>query len=221
MISARDEAKLQAVAGEYAQDQQVMIAPLDVTDHASISAAHADLLRVWGGVDLVLVVAGSYNAMRAATFDLALARGLVELNLMGVLNCLDVVLPNLLQQGTGGIALVASVAGYRGLPKALVYGPSKAAVINLAESLYCDLHPQGFGVYLINPGFVDTRLTAANDFPMPGLMRADDAAAVMMAGIARGDFHIHFPRRFTNWLRLARLLPYRCYFWLVRHITGL
>jgi short-subunit dehydrogenase len=159
--------------------------------------------------------------MRADTFDLAAANHLVDINLRGVLNCLDAVLPILLRQGAGGIGIVSSSAGYSGLPRALIYGPTKAALINLCESLYLDLRPRGIGVYLINPGFVDTPLTAANDFPMPGLMSPQDAATTLLAGVQAGKFHIHFPRRFTNWLRLARLLPYSWYFPLVHRVTGL
>jgi short-subunit dehydrogenase len=118
------------------------------------------------------------------------------------------------------VAIVASVAGYVGLPKALVYGPSKAALINLAESLYGDLHPLGLGVYLVNPGFVDTPLTRKNEFRMPALIGADEAARATLDGIAAGRFEIHYPARFTRWVKLARLLPYRLQFWLVRKATG-
>ncbi|PWF44325.1 SDR family NAD(P)-dependent oxidoreductase [Massilia glaciei] len=194
---------------------------LDVTDPGSVARACKTLVAAWGGIDLVLVVAGGYNEMRADSFDLAQANKMLDLNLRGVFNCLDAVLPQLLKQGAGGIGIVASVAGFGGLPKALVYGPTKAALINLSESLYLDLHPRGIGVYQINPGFVDTPLTAKNDFHMPALMSAEDAGAAMIDGIERGQFHIHFPKRFTNSMRLARLLPYPLYFWLIRKVTGL
>lgn len=217
-LSARDRQAMQAIANHHSN---ALVVPLDVTEHASVIAAR-DLIAVdWKGIDLVLVVAGGYNEMRADNFDLAAANRLIDLNLRGVFNCLDAVLPVLLRQGAGGIGIVASVAGYSGLPKALVYGPTKAALINLCESLYFDLHPRGIGVYLINPGFVATPLTANNDFKMPALMTAPAAAAQLVAGIEKGDFHIHFPKRFTNWLRLARLLPYRWYFFLIRKVTGL
>jgi NAD(P)-dependent dehydrogenase (short-subunit alcohol dehydrogenase family) len=159
--------------------------------------------------------------MRADAIDLAAANAMIDLNLRGAFNCLDAVLPLLIRQGSGGIGLVASVAGFGGLPKALVYGPTKAALINLAESLYLDLRPRGIAVYQINPGFVDTPLTAGNDFKMPALMTAADAADALVDGLERGDFHIHFPKRFTTGLRLARLLPYRLYFWLIHKVTGL
>jgi short-subunit dehydrogenase len=107
------------------------------------------------------------------------------------------------------------------LPKALVYGPTKAALINLCESLYFDLNRRGNAVYLINPGFVKTPATANNDFTMPALISAEEAAHEILTGMEQGQFHIHFPKRFTNWLRFARLLPYRWYFYLIHKVTGL
>lgn len=217
-FSARSADKLLATS---AGTPRALAVPLDVTDRASVASACARIEAQWGGIDLVLVVAGGYNEMRADRIDLAAANAMIDLNLRGAFNCLDVVLPLLLRQGSGGIGIVASVAGYGGLPKALVYGPTKAALINLSESLYLDLRPRGIAVYQINPGFVDTPLTAHNDFKMPALMTAQDAALEMVKGIERGQFHIHFPRRFTNSMRLARLLPYRLYFWLIHKVTGL
>ncbi len=223
-LSARSLETLTSVADRH---PNALVAALDIVDHATVIAARDLILQQWQGIDLVLVVAGGYNEMRADSFDLAAANRLIDLNLRGVLNCLDAALPTLLEQGSGdsggsgGIGIVASVAGYSGLPKALIYGPTKAALINLCESLYLDLRPRGIGVYLINPGFVETPLTAGNDFKMPALISASTAAQELVSGIERGQFHIHFPKRFTNWLRLARLLPYRLYFWLIHKGTGL
>jgi NAD(P)-dependent dehydrogenase (short-subunit alcohol dehydrogenase family) len=217
-ISARKRAALEALAGE---SPFALVLPLDVLDHAAIVAARDAIVAAWGGFDVVLVLAGGYNEMRADAIDLKAAESMIDLNLRGAYYCLDAVVPQLLTQGTGAIGLVASVAGYGGLPKALVYGPTKAALINLSECLYLDLHDKGIGVYQINPGFVDTPLTAGNDFKMPDLMTADDAALAMVKGIEQGEFHIHFPKRFTFGLRVARLLPYRLYFWLIHKVTGL
>jgi short-subunit dehydrogenase len=217
-LSARNKTALDSVAQEH---PNALPLALDITDHSSIIRARDQILSEWRGIDRILIVAGGYNEMRADSFDLAAANKLVDLNVRGVLNCLDAVLPMLIEQGRGGIGIVSSVAGYSGLPKALIYGPTKAALINLAESLYLDLRPRGIVVYLINPGFVATPLTAGNDFPMPALVTASFAAQQIVAGMESGQFHIHFPKRFTNWLRLARLLPYRMYFWIVHRVTGL
>lgn len=217
-LTARRAELLNEIAGS---NPNALVAAMDVTDHAAVLATRDAIVQQWDGFDLVLLVAGSYQEMRADSFDLAVANQMIALNLGGVLHCLDAVLPGLLAQGTGGIGIVASVVGFRGLPKALVYGPTKAALINLCESLYLDLRPRGIAVHLITPGFVDTPLTQSNDFPMPALMSATDAAQALVHGLERGQFHIHFPRRFSNFLRLLRLLPYRLYFWLIHKGTGL
>jgi NAD(P)-dependent dehydrogenase (short-subunit alcohol dehydrogenase family) len=137
------------------------------------------------------------------------------------LRVLGASLPILLQQGFGHISLVSSVAGWRGLPNGLAYGPTKAAMTNLAETLYMDLQDRGIGVSLISPGFVATPLTAQNNFQMPALLTPEQAAQAILKGWSQGAFDIHFPKRFTLWLKMLRLLPYRLYFALVRRFTGL
>jgi short-subunit dehydrogenase len=164
--------------------------------------------------------AGHYRAMTAMDFDLADALRHQQINVVGALNVLDAVLPPLLRQAAAGapahLSLVASVAGYRGLPNALAYGPTKAALINLAEVLYLDLHGRGAGVSLINPGFVETPLTAQNSFHMPALITPEAAAEAIVAGWEKGEFEIHFPKRFTRLLKAMRQLPDRLYFGAVR-----
>jgi NAD(P)-dependent dehydrogenase (short-subunit alcohol dehydrogenase family) len=195
--------------------------PLDVTDAAAVAAACQALRERWGGIDLVLWVAGIYRPMRAQTFELEAARRMLDTNLVAVYAGLAAVIPMLRAQRGGALALVSSVAGYSGLPQALAYGPTKAALINLAESLYLDLRPEGIGVHLVSPGYVDTPATAGNAYRMPALISAHEAARATLAGIAAGRFEVHYPKRFTLWLKFARLLPYRLYFAIVRRVTGL
>lgn len=215
-VSARRVEALEQLA---AYSARAVVCPLDVTDHGSVQRTARMLDAMWGGIDLVVICAGRYQPMRADCFDVGAARELVEHNVIGVLNCVDAVLPILLRQRAGGLAVVASVAGFRGLPKALAYGPTKAALVNLCESLYLDLRPRGIAVHLVTPGFVATPMTAANDFAMPALMSAEEAADALITGIEGGRFLVDFPRRFTLVMRLLRLLPYRVYFWLVRKVT--
>jgi NAD(P)-dependent dehydrogenase (short-subunit alcohol dehydrogenase family) len=215
-LSARSRGRLDAIA----EGSDAIVTPLDITDRTAVLAAATQVRDALGALDLVIVVAGTHSAMRADRFDRAKADQLLAVNLVGPLNCLEAVLPTLLKQRRGGIALVASVAGYRGLPQALIYGPTKAALIHLAEGLYLDLRRHGIGVYLVNPGFVDTPLTQRNDFAMPALMTAEKAARRTLDGIAAGRFETHYPRRFTGWLKLLRILPYPAYFWAVRRFTG-
>lgn len=222
-VSARRAEALQAAIADdgAAGAPPAEVLPLDVVDADAVAAACTTLRERWGGIDLVLWVAGTYSAMRAQDYQLEGARRMLDTNLNAVFGGLASILPMLLAQGQGGIALVSSVAGYSGLPQALVYGPTKAALINLAESLYLDLRPSGIGVYLVNPGYVDTPATAGNGYAMPALITAHQAAESTLGGIEAGQFEIHYPKRFTRWLKFARILPYRVYFPLVRKVTGL
>ena len=218
VVSARGIDSLQQFAASH--DGSLAV-PVDVTRRESVAAAAQTVLAYGGQLDLVLVCAGHYRAMRASSFDLDEALRHHDVNLRGALHVLDAVLPTLLRQGHGHLSLVASVAGYRGLPQSLAYGPTKSALQHLAETLYLDLHPNGIGVSVINPGFVATLLTAQNSFPMPALITPDQAAKAMLRGWAKGRFEIHFPKRFTLWLKLLRLLPHTMYFALIRRATGM
>lgn len=218
-VSARRGAELEQLAA--AHGASALTLQLDVTDAEAVQPALDRIVAAWGGVDLVVLCAGTHQPLRAWELEAGAARRLLEINLHGVIHCLPPLVRRLLLQGAGGIAVVSSVAGYGGLPTSLVYGASKAALNNLTETLYLDLAPRGLGVYLVCPGFVKTPLTDRNEFPMPALISVEAAAAAMIAGFERGDFEIHFPKRFTRLLKFLRLLPYRCYFALVRKGTGL
>lgn len=212
-LSARNADKLRELA-----IADALLLPCDATDTSSLAAACETLLAAWGGVDLVIYLAGDYVPMRADNFDLATAEKVVAINFNAAMRLTATVLREL--RPGGGIVFVASVAGYRGLPKALCYGPGKAALIHFAECLHLDLAPQGIGVWVVNPGFVATRLTAQNDFTMPALLSPEQAALAMLDGLKGGRFEIHFPKRFTRLMKCFSLLPYGWYFPLIRRFTG-
>lgn len=198
--------------------------PLDVTDACAVKAA-ASALAAQDALDCVVYCAGHYHAMDAAHMDLGDLLRHNEVNYLGALYLLDAVVPQLLARPPnprngqrGHISLMGSVAGYRGLPNSLAYGPTKAALINLAETLYLDLQPRGVGVALINPGFVNTPLTQQNQFKMPALISPEQAAQEILKGWARGEFEIHFPKRFTLWMKALRLLPYFLFFAATRRL---
>lgn len=223
MVSARGAAALERLVAQHTRTGEpppVQAWPLDVTDTAAV-AATARTILTQGPIDLVLYCAGHYREMRATHMDLADMQQHLAINYSGALNVLDAVLPALIARGSGHVSLISSVAGFRGLPKSLAYGPTKAALTNLAETLYLDLEPLGLGVSVVHPGFVQTPLTAQNHFSMPALITPDLAAKAMLDGWARGAFDIHYPKRFTRWMKLLRLLPYRAYFPAVRRFTGL
>jgi NAD(P)-dependent dehydrogenase (short-subunit alcohol dehydrogenase family) len=217
LVSARDAAALDEFVAGHPGSTAL---PLDVSDRPAIAASLRDLLARHGRLDLVVYCAAHYRPMRAAEFDLDELLRHLQVNYVGALHLLEAVLPQLSAQRQGHVSLVASVAGYRGLPHSMAYGPTKAALQHLAETLYLDLHPAGIGVSVVNPGFVATPLTAGNAFDMPALLTPNQAAAHILRGWERGRFEIHFPRRFTLWLKLMRLLPHGVYFAAVRRATG-
>lgn len=217
LVSARNHEALQDFVRQHPGS---MALPLDVSDSGAVRRAALAALAS-GPLDLVCYCAGHYQPMRASAMDLPQMLRHHEVNTVGALRVLEAVTPAMLARGSGHIGLISSVAGYRGLPKSLAYGPTKAALINLAETLYLDLRPHGLGVSVITPGFVQTPLTAHNDFDMPALISPQQAAQDIVQGWASGAFEIHFPKRFTRAMKLLRLLPYPLYFWAVRRITGL
>ena len=218
VVSARSTATLDAFVA--AHPGSLAIA-LDATDREAMRRAAADIVERHGRIDLVVYCAGYYKPMRATAFDLDDALRHEQINYVGALHLLDAVLPQLLRQKSGHISLVSSVSGYRGLPKALAYGPTKAALINLAESLYFDLTDHGIGVSVVCPGYVETPLTAQNDYRMPGLISADEAARHIVDGWKAGTFEMHFPKRFTAWVKALSHLGEGLYFRAVRRVTGL
>jgi short-subunit dehydrogenase len=208
-LSARDGAKLSALQQSLPGSGH-RVAALDVTDMASVEAAWAQVNTA--PVDLVIYNAGAYEPMSAMQFDLARVEQMVDVNFSGALRVLAQVLPAFIARNAGHIALVASVAGYRGLPGAMGYGASKAALMHLCENLRADLTGSGVGVTVINPGFVKTRLTDKNDFRMPAMITPEQAAAAIVAGLNRDEYEIHFPKRFTRVLKFLQLLPHGLYF---------
>ena len=217
IVSARKMDALQAFADQHPGS---IALPLDVSEGPAVKAA-AEAAMAAGPLDLVCYCAGHYHAMRATAIDLPDLLRHHEVNTVGALHVLAAITPAMVARGQGHISLVSSVAGFRGLPQSLAYGPTKAALINLAETLYLDLQPHGLGVSVINPGFVETPLTAQNEFHMPALITPETAAQAIVQGWARGEFDVHFPKRFTRLMKLLRLLPYPLYFAVVRRITGL
>lgn len=217
IVSARSAQALEDFAAGHPGARALAV---DATDLGAVQTAASAVLAA-GPLDLVLYCAGYYKAQRATAFDLDDMLRHQQVNYVGALHVLGAVLPALLAQDSGHISLVSSVAGFRGLPNSLAYGPTKAALINLAETLYLDLTDRAIGVSVVNPGFVETPLTAQNTFAMPGLIGPEEAAREILRGWARGDFEIHFPRSFTRWMKLLRLLPFGLYRRVVRRMTGL
>jgi NAD(P)-dependent dehydrogenase (short-subunit alcohol dehydrogenase family) len=220
-ISARRQTELEAVALEAAGLAGRIIAhPCDVTDPDAVKDAVATIERAHGPIALAFFNAGIAPYVRAPDIDIPAFRQAVEVNLMGVVHGLAAVMPGMAARKTGQIAVNASIAGYGGLPKSAAYGATKAALINMCEALKFDCDNLGLVMQLVNPGFVETPLTGKNDFPMPFIMKNEDAARRVCDGFTTGGFEITFPRRFAYLLKVVNLLPYGLYFRIVGKLTG-
>jgi NAD(P)-dependent dehydrogenase (short-subunit alcohol dehydrogenase family) len=216
--SARSVEALEALA----QDSQGRISAhlLDVTDEAAVAGVAATVWRDVGAIDLAVFAAGRHIPVDAAAFEVEPFRQLVEINFMGVVYGLAGVVPRMVERGVGHIAVVSSIAGYRGLPTASAYGATKGALNNMTEALKFDLEPKGIKVQLVCPGFVRTPMTDKNPFPMPFLMEPEDAAEAFYRGLQGSVFEINFPRRFTFMMNLLCALPHRLYMAVTRWGTG-
>jgi len=206
--SARSEDRLVRLADEAAADAgRIVPVPLDVTEPQAVEDAVARIEHEIGPIAQAVLNAGTHVPVRAEALCVADFRTLVELNLLGTVHCLAPLLPRLIDRRAGRIAVVASVAGYRGLPTAAAYGMTKAGLINMAEALRVELAPMGVTVQVVNPGFVRTPLTARNPFPMPFLMEPEAAADSLFHGLRSNRFEIAFPRRFVVLMKILRCLP--------------
>jgi short-subunit dehydrogenase len=215
ILSGRSPEKLEGVA-------QRMLNPvtcevLDVTEVESVNT-------VWQKIsadrvpNLIVISSGDYVETPLSELSPEISRHLMEVNYQGVVNLMSALLPKCLEQGCQ-IAVVASLAGYTGLPKASAYGASKAAVINYIESLKLELLDTSVDLRLINPGFVKTPLTDKNQFKMPDLITAEQAATEIVKGLSGTAFEIRFPKRFARIMSFISLLPYRIKLSLIKRIT--
>lgn len=196
----------------------VLAVPADVTDDSSVANAVRQIHDAFGRLDLAVMNAGMFRPLKARDFNTATFKAHFDVNVLGTVRGIEAILPGMREHG-GQIVLVSSVAGYRGLPTAAPYGASKAALINLAETLHMELARYSIRVSVVNPGFVETPLTEQNQFPMPAITTPEVAAERMYQGIRKGRFETTFPRRFTWFLKLLRCLPYALYFPLIKKAT--
>lgn len=232
ILTARDPQQLQhtcdqlpaCTVGDHTFQPEKLALAADFTDASAMQQAWEDACRFCQQLKeyavphpaMVIVNAGTYENMPAKRFDLPRALHQINVNVSGPLTVLSQVLPSYTNSQSGHIVLVSSVAGYRALPRALVYGSSKAALSYMAETLYLELAHKGTAVTVVHPGFVETPLTADNRFYMPALQTTQQASTAIIKGLQAGAYDIHFPKRFTLFLKLLKCLPRSWYMFVLR-----
>jgi short-subunit dehydrogenase len=190
--------------------------PLDVTNQVQVNEVFSKIISNFGGLDLCVFSSGTYDPKLEKGINIKQNKFVMETNFFGVLYCIKSVEKYFKDKKDGHISIVSSIAAYRGLPNSSGYGPSKAALTNLSESLYFDFKKYGVRISLVSPGFIKTPLTDKNDFPMPFIKSPEFAAEKMFDGLTKSKaFEIHFPKALTISLKFLRILPYRIYLFLI------
>ena len=211
-ISARREKLLNDIA----QTENISSFPLDVTDDSKVTEVFSTILREFNSLDLCVFCSGAYDPKLEQEINKKQIRKIMDINFFGVLNCIKSVEEYFKNKKDGHISIVSSVAAYRGLPNSSGYGPSKAALTNLTESLYFDFKKYIVRISLISPGFIKTPLTNQNTFSMPFIKSPEFAANKIFNGLTKSNsFEIHFPKELTLFLKFLRILPYRVYLFLI------
>ncbi len=201
VLSARNMEKLAEVVASLPGKARAVA--IDVSDAASVRAAAVEA----GPVDGVVHMAAVYWPMKAQDWNADQVEAMCDINFTGAARVLGAIVPAMMKRGRGHIVLTGSLSGFRGLPGAIGYGASKAAVMHLAETMRADLQGTGVEVQLVNPGFIRTRLTDMNTFSMPFIMDADQAAKHYFAQMNRRTFSANFPTLFSLFFRGAQFLP--------------
>ncbi len=209
-LAARRAEPLQRLSARW--PGQVRCYPLDVTDAASLRAAGEDFIAARGIPDIVIANAGvSVGTLSECAADLEVIRRVMDVNFFGMAATFSPFIGGMRQAGCGRLVGIASVAGIRGLPGAEAYSASKAAAISYLESLRVELRNARVQVLTICPGYIRTPMTAANPFPMPFLMPADEAARRFARAIERGGSYTVIPWQMGLVTKVLRLLPNALY----------
>jgi short-subunit dehydrogenase len=209
-------ARRKEILDEMAKNENISSHPLDVTNQEQINNVFSKIINEFDSLDLCVFSSGTYDPKLEQEINIKQNKFVMETNFFGVLHCIKSVEKYFKDKKNGHISIVSSIAAYRGLPNSSGYGPSKAALTNLAESLYFDFKKHNVRVSLVSPGFIKTPLTDKNEFPMPFIKSPEFAAEEMFNGLTKSKaFEIHFPKALTLLLKFLRVLPYRIYLFLI------
>ena len=220
IILGRNDEKLDEISKEFSNSQtNVITKKLDVTSIEQCKQTLTSIIDELGSLDLIIYSSGFYKPNNTFDVDLDLYRKTIEVNFMGLINVMSVILPFLKQQQKGHIAMISSLAGFFGLPNSSGYGPSKAAMMNYSESIYNDCKKNNIDVSIINPGFVKTRLTDQNKFKMPFLMSAEEAAKIIYSGLEKKKYDITFPFMMSLIFKTLKILPKPVFLFLIKFMV--
>lgn len=216
ILSARREEELKKLQAQLGENH--LIYKLDIANPIEIKEVCAKIANLETRLDRVILMSALYKPGKIAMMDLDFMSKMVDVNLKGAIYLTHEIIPIFEKQKSGQLALCGSVAGYTGLPNAQPYSATKAALINFTESLAIET-PDYIDIKLISPGFVKTPMTDKNDFTMPMIITPKQAALAIVNGLHKKAFEIHFPKKFTYFLKLISILPYPLKQWINKRIS--
>ena len=209
-------ARRKEILDKMSSHENIFSYPLDVTNEEQVKNSFEKIVEDFDGLDLCVFSSGTYDPKLEKGINIKQNKFVMDTNFFGVLHCINSVEKYFKEKQVGHISIVSSIAAYRGLPNSSGYGPSKAALTNLTESLYFDFKKFNVRISLISPGFIKTPLTDKNDFPMPFIKSPEFAAVKIFNGLTKTKaFEIHFPKQLTLFLKFLRILPYKLYLFLI------
>tara|TARA_B110001452_G_scaffold265433_1_gene270068 strand:+ start:850 stop:1602 length:753 start_codon:yes stop_codon:yes gene_type:complete len=209
-------ARRKEILDKMSSHENIFSYPLDVTNEEQVKNSFEKIVEDFDGLDLCVFSSGTYDPKLEKGINIKQNKFVMDTNFFGVLHCINSVEKYFKEKQVGHISIVSSIAAYRGLPNSSGYGPSKAALTNLTESLYFDFKKFNVRISLISPGFIKTPLTDKNDFPMPFIKSPEFAAVKIFTGLTKTKaFEIHFPKQLTLFLKFLRILPYKLYLFLI------
>jgi short-subunit dehydrogenase len=206
-ISARSEDKISKLCSKLQGNHLKFCC--DITKESDLKNLQKNIFQKWQKIDLIIICAGIYQPMNLDNFDLKIAKNILDVNFNSFFTFLDIFLKDFQTEKITHLAVISSVAGYFGMPNSLAYGASKAGLSHLVESIYYELKKYKIKVQLINPAFVESRLTAKNNFKMPWIISSNQAAKIILKNLPKKKFEIAFPWIFVQILKLLQKLPYR------------
>ncbi len=208
LLARREELLTELAAKCEVAGGKVRYFACDVVDSDAVHVAAAKFRDEFGHIDIMIANAG-ISGKSQETRDLvpSAVKEVIDTNLMGAVNAVHAVLPQMLERGSGHLVAVSSLAGFRGLPKSAAYSSSKAAMTAFFESVRLDVAQKGIDVTIIQPGFIRTPLTAGREKKMPFLMYLDDAIPHFISAIEKKKRFAAFPWQLATLVRIARFLP--------------
>ncbi|MEK9680343.1 MAG: SDR family NAD(P)-dependent oxidoreductase [Pelagibacteraceae bacterium] len=220
IILGRSEERFNQINEELkSPETKVYTKKLDVTSISETSRVLSQVINDTKKIDLVIYSSGFYKPNNTFDVDLDLYRKTIEVNFLGLINVMSIILPLFKKQQSGHVAMISSLAGFFGLPNSSGYGPSKAAMMNYSESIYNDCKKNNIDVSIINPGFVKTRLTDQNKFEMPFLMSAEKAADIIYKGLKKKKYDITFPFMMSLIFKTLKILPKPIFLFLIKYMV--